>query len=96
LLNEIFKALSDPTRREILRLLRAGDMSAGELADKFDLAKSTLSAHFTVLKHAGLIVQEKKKTTVVYSLNISAVEEITAAVIGMVEKKKSAPKKRKP
>ena len=59
-MNELFQALGDPTRREILRLLSAGDLSAGEIAERFPLAKSTLSGHFNVLKHAGLIVSEKK------------------------------------
>ena len=51
--DSIFRALGDPTRREILRLLRTRDMSAGEIADRFPLARSTLSGHFNVLKHAG-------------------------------------------
>lgn len=80
-MNEVFQALSDPTRREILRLLRAHDMSAGELADRFPLAKSTLSGHFNVLKHAGLIVQERRRTSIVYSLNTSALEEALAGVM---------------
>ena len=53
-MNEVFQALSDPTRREILRLLRKRDMTAGELAEQFPLARSTLSGHFSALKHAGL------------------------------------------
>jgi DNA-binding transcriptional ArsR family regulator len=80
-MNEIFQALSDPTRREILRLLRDRDMSAGELAEKFPLAKSTLSGHFNVLKHAGLIVQERRRTTIVYSLNTSALEATLSGVM---------------
>jgi ArsR family transcriptional regulator, arsenate/arsenite/antimonite-responsive transcriptional repressor len=80
-INDIFQALSDPTRREILRMLRRRDMTAGELADGFPLAKSTLSGHFTVLRHAGLILPEKRGTTIVYSLNVSAVEEAMAGVM---------------
>jgi ArsR family transcriptional regulator, arsenate/arsenite/antimonite-responsive transcriptional repressor len=80
-INEIFQALSDPTRREILRLLRRRDLTAGEIADRFPLAKSTLSGHFTVLRHAGLIVSEKHGTSIVYSLNVSVVEEATAGVM---------------
>jgi ArsR family transcriptional regulator len=83
-MNEVFQALSDPTRREILRLLQGSDMTAGELADKFPLAKSTLSGHFNVLKHAGLIVAEKNGTTVVYSLNVSAVEQALAAMMNLL------------
>lgn len=80
-INDIFRALGDPTRREILRLLRARDMTAGEIADYFPLAKSTLSGHFAMLRHAGLIVAEKHGTSIVYSLNVSAVEETVAAVM---------------
>jgi len=81
--NEVFRAMSDPTRREILRLLRSGDMSAGQIADRFPLAKSTLSGHFNVLKHAGLIVSERKATTIVYSLNVSAFEETVSLLMEM-------------
>lgn len=82
--NEVFKALGDPTRREILRLLRDGDLTAGELAERFPLAKSTLSGHFATLRHAGLIVRERRGTTLVYSLHIAAVEEVVAAVLGLL------------
>ena len=78
-LDEIFRALGDPTRREILRLLRAKDMSAGEIAERFPLARSTLSGHFNVLRHAGLIVSERTGTSIVYSLNLGAYEEAIAA-----------------
>jgi ArsR family transcriptional regulator, repressor of sdpIR and other operons len=80
-INEVLKALADPTRREILRLLRHGDMTAGDLAEEFDLAKSTMSGHFNVLKHAGLIVSEKSKTKVVYSINTSAFDDAAGAVM---------------
>lgn len=83
-IDEVFRALSDPTRREILRLLRANDLSAGEIAEHFPLAKSTLSGHFNVLKHAGLIVPERQGTSVVYSLNLAAYEEALAAVLSVL------------
>ncbi len=82
--NAVFRALSDPTRREILRLLRAGDLTAGQLAERFPLARSTLSEHCTVLKDAGLVVTERQGTIVVYSLNVSAVEEAVASVMGLL------------
>jgi len=84
-LNEVFRALSDPTRREILSLLKSRDMTAGELADRFPLAKSTLSGHFNVLKSAGLIVSERRQTTIVYSLNLSAFEEALSAVLELLQ-----------
>ncbi len=86
-MNEVFQALSDPTRREILRLLRSGDRTAGEIADRFPLARSTLSGHFNVLKSAGLIVSERKATTIVYSLNVSVFEEALGAVIQLLNAK---------
>jgi DNA-binding transcriptional ArsR family regulator len=79
--DEVFRALSDPTRRKILKLLRSGDFTAGEIADRFPLAKSTLSGHFNVLKHAGLIVAERKATTIVYSLNVSVFEQTLESVM---------------
>ncbi|MEW5982286.1 MAG: metalloregulator ArsR/SmtB family transcription factor [Acidobacteriota bacterium] len=80
-MDDIFRALSDPTRREILRLLRRSDLSAGALAERFPLAKSTLSGHFQVLRQAGLIVAEKRGTSIRYSLNVGALEEALAVVL---------------
>jgi DNA-binding transcriptional ArsR family regulator len=80
-MNDAFQALSDPTRREILRMLRKKEMTAGEIAEQFPLAKSTLSGHFNVLKHAGLIVAEKSGTTITYNLNLSIVEETVATML---------------
>jgi DNA-binding transcriptional ArsR family regulator len=59
-------------------------MSAGELADRFPLARSTLSGHFNVLKHAGLIVQERRRTSIVYSLNTSALDDALAAIMAVL------------
>jgi ArsR family transcriptional regulator, arsenate/arsenite/antimonite-responsive transcriptional repressor len=84
-MNAVFQALGDPTRREILRLLRKREMTAGELAEKFTLAKSTLSGHFSILKNAGLIVAEKNGTSIVYSLNLSVVEQTMAAVMELLD-----------
>ncbi len=81
---DVFAALADPTRREVLRHLRAGPLTAGELAERFPLAKSTLSGHFNVLKAAGLIVAERRATTLVYSLNLSVVEEALSAILELL------------
>jgi DNA-binding transcriptional ArsR family regulator len=62
-MDKMFKALGDPTRREILRLLRSGDMSAGEISERFTIAKSTLSGHLNVLKEADLVVTERRGST---------------------------------
>lgn len=71
----VFKALADPTRRQVLQLLRAGPMSAGDLADNFDVSKPTMSAHFAVLREANLIAAEKDGKSVIYHLNLSVLEE---------------------
>lgn len=80
-----FKALADATRRRILKLLGDGPMTAGEIAEKFDLAKSTLSGHFAVLKAADLIQEERRGATIVYSLNLSVVEETLASVMDLLK-----------
>jgi DNA-binding transcriptional ArsR family regulator len=82
---DTFRALADPTRREILRLLRGRAMTAGELAEHFALAKSTLSGHFNVLRHAGLVVMERQSTRIVYSLSLSALEEAMSVVFELVK-----------
>ncbi|RZL35387.1 MAG: ArsR family transcriptional regulator [Rubrivivax sp.] len=77
----VFKALSDPTRRQVLLLLREGPLSAGELSDQFTVAKSTMSAHFAVLKEADLVHTEREGTSVIYHLKLSVLEE---ALLGFV------------
>lgn len=77
----MFKALADPTRREILRLLRQGPMTAGEIADRFPQGKSTLSTHFNVLKAADLVQGHRQGQTIRYSLNVSVFEETMTALM---------------
>ena len=74
-MNDIYKALADPNRRRILELLRDRDMTAGEIAEHFDLARSTLSGHFNLLKQADLIQADKKGSTITYHLNLSVLED---------------------
>jgi len=74
-MTRVYRALADPTRRRIIQLLRERDMTAGELADHFPLAKPTLSGHFAVLREADLIQGEKNGTTITYHLNVSVLEE---------------------
>ena len=81
-MNLVFKALSDPTRRRILQLLRERPMTAGELAEHFAIAKPTLSAHFAVLREADLVFSEKAGTSVTYSLKLSVLED---ALLGFAE-----------
>ncbi|NEX94450.1 autorepressor SdpR family transcription factor [Caulobacter sp. 17J65-9] len=81
-MSHVFKALSDPTRRRVLLLLRKGPMSAGELADQFDVSKPTMSAHFAVLKEADLVHAEKAGKSVIYHLKLSVLEE---ALLGFAQ-----------
>lgn len=71
----VFKALSDPTRRRVLQLLREGPKSAGELCEHFDVSKPTMSAHFAVLKEADLVHTERAGKAVIYHLKLSVLEE---------------------
>ena len=74
-MNQIFKALADPTRRKVLQLLRRQPMTAGELSDHFAVSKPTMSAHFAVLREAGLVDAVKQGTTITYRLKLSVLEE---------------------
>lgn len=76
--NQVFKALADPTRREIVRLLGQGEMSAGALAEHFDMTKPTVSHHFSVLKEANLIVSRREGQQIMYSLNTTVAEDVLA------------------
>ena len=76
--NQVFKALADPTRREILRLLGKGEMSAGELAERFDMTKPSMSHHFAVLKEAELIVCRRDGQQLLYSLNTTVAQDVLA------------------
>lgn len=80
-MSSVFKALSDPTRRRVLQLLRQGPLSAGEISDRFEVSKPTMSAHFAVLKEADLIHAEKVGKSVIYHLKLSVLEE---ALLGFV------------
>lgn len=71
----MFKALADPTRRQVLQLLRQGPRSAGELSEHFPVSKPTMSAHFAVLREAGLVDSDKQGKTVMYRLRMSVLEE---------------------
>jgi DNA-binding transcriptional ArsR family regulator len=71
----VFKALSDPTRRRVLELLKRRPMNAGELAEHFDVSKPTLSAHFAVLREAGLITADRQGKSIVYELQMSVLED---------------------
>ena len=75
-MGEPFKALADPTRRRILELLSGGDLSAGEIAAHFDMAKPSISHHLSILRDAGLVLDDKQGKYIYYELNMSVVDEI--------------------
>jgi DNA-binding transcriptional ArsR family regulator len=77
-MNILFKALNDHTRREILEMLKEGDMNAGDIADKFNMTKPSISHHLDLLKQADLVVAVKKGQFVEYSLNMTVMDEIMA------------------
>ncbi len=84
--NEAFKAIADPTRREILRLLRRGEMTAGDLAERFDMTKPTMSHHFAVLKDADLLTSRRDGQQIWYSLNTTVVQDLMAWAMDLVRK----------
>lgn len=75
-MNEVFKALNDKTRREILNHLKRQDMSAGDIADLFHISKPSISHHLDILKKADLVQSEKKGQFVMYSLNTTIIDEL--------------------
>jgi len=82
--NQAFKALADPTRREILRLLRRGEMTAGDLAERFDMTKPTMSHHFSVLKDADLLTSRREGQTIWYGLNTTVVQDLMAWAMDLI------------
>jgi|TARA_R110001599_G_scaffold150929_4_gene335408 ArsR family transcriptional regulator len=75
--NKLFKALNDSTRRQILDLLKEKDLSAGEIAEAFEISKPSISHHLDLLKNAGLVSSERDGQFIVYSLDTTALEEAT-------------------
>lgn len=76
LLNMPFKALSDPTRRKIILMLKEKDMTAGEVADHFEMTKPSISHHLSILKQAELVMDERKGQNIYYSLNTTVFQEV--------------------
>ena len=88
MLQDTLKALSDPTRRKILELLKKGPMSAGEIGEHFDMTGATLSHHLSTLKKAGLVDDSKKGTFIYYEINTSVMEDILTWITGLMGEKK--------
>ncbi|KMY48957.1 autorepressor SdpR family transcription factor [Peribacillus loiseleuriae] len=85
-MNNAFKALSDPTRRKILDLLKNRDLTAGEISDHFNMTKPSISQHLKLLKNADLVQDEKKGQFVVYSLNTTVFQELISWALDFIDK----------
>lgn len=85
-MNNAFKALSDPTRRKILDLLKDRDLTAGEISDHFNMTKPSISQHLKLLKNADLVQDEKKGQFVVYSLNTTVFQELISWALDFIDK----------
>ena len=83
-INKVFKALSDGTRREILKLLSEKDMNAGEIADCFNMSKPSISKHLDILKDAELIISERNGQFIIYSLNTSVLQATLSGFLNLI------------
>jgi|SRR6185312_17213546 len=86
-LNTLFKALNDATRREILEMLKEKDLTAGEIADRFNISKPSISHHLDLLRQAGLVVSAKEGQFIFYSLNTTVMDEMLTWIISLQSKK---------
>jgi ArsR family transcriptional regulator len=84
--NTVFRALADPTRRQILRLLGRGEMTAGELAARFDMTKPSMSHHFAVLKEAELIRSRREGQQIWYSLDTTVLQDVMTWAMDLLER----------
>jgi DNA-binding transcriptional ArsR family regulator len=91
IMNDAFKALSDPTRRKILQLLKDQDLSAGDIAEHFDISKPSISHHLNILKQAQLVQDERHGQSIIYSINMSVMQEAMSWFLGMIGTKGENP-----
>jgi ArsR family transcriptional regulator, arsenate/arsenite/antimonite-responsive transcriptional repressor len=82
-MNDVFKALNDPTRREILEMLKASDMTAGDIAANFNITAPSISHHLDKLKRAGLVTTIKRGQFVMYSINTSIVDDLIKYILSL-------------
>ncbi len=82
-MRDVWEALVDPTRRKILQILKKGDFSAGELFNFFDITKPSLSHHLSILKQAELVTFKKNGQSIIYSLNVKALNEVSDYIRGL-------------
>lgn len=84
--NSVFRALSDPTRREIINMLRKGPLTSGEIAERFPSTWATVSRHLSVLKEAGLISAERNGNSISYELNVTVLQELMQHILAWTDK----------
>ena len=94
-MNKLFKALGDPTRRQILELLKDKDMTAGEIADKFNISKPSISYHLDLLRQGDLVISEKKGQYVYYSINTTVLDDMVTWFYSLIKNKMKNEKKDK-
>jgi DNA-binding transcriptional ArsR family regulator len=92
-MNEVFKALADPTRRQILRLLGNREMTAGELAEHFEMTKPSMSHHFSVLKDADLIRFRREGQSIWYSVNTTVLQDVLTWAMDLLPRPESDERK---
>lgn len=88
-MNNVFKALNDPVRRQILDLLRKHELTAGEIADEFNITKPSISHHLEALRHAGLVSAEKQGQYIFYSLNTTVLDDILKWILSLKKQNKN-------
>ncbi|WP_338631170.1 autorepressor SdpR family transcription factor [Clostridium baratii] len=86
-MNKVFKALSDETRREILKLLSEKPMSAGEIADNFNMSKPSISKHLDILNEAELVVRDRQGQFIIYSINTSVLQRVLSGFLDIFNNK---------
>ncbi|QJW89396.1 winged helix-turn-helix transcriptional regulator [Spirosoma taeanense] len=90
-MNALFKALNDPTRRQILDLLREGDLNAGEIAERFAMTKPSISHHLDLLRQAGLVDSVRQGQFITYSLNTTVLDDLLAWLLSFQKQTTSVP-----
>lgn len=85
-MGDVFKALSDPTRRKILELLQSQSLNAGEIAEYFQITKPSISHHLAILKNSGLIIDERQGQNIVYSIDMTVFQEMMKWFMNFVDK----------
>ena len=92
--NAVFRALADPTRRRILKMLNRGEMTAGDLVKGFDISAPSMSHHFNILKEADLVLARREGQQILYSLNTTVFQDLTAALLDMFGKTANQPRRK--